>query len=94
MKLLMIVIDERKKEDLEVYLSRSGVVGFTEIPRAVGVGLTGPRLGSRAFPETSAVIFTILTAEAIAGLRKGIEEFCAECGESLKMVSWDVEEVA
>lgn len=94
MKLLMIVIDERKKEELEVFLSRAGVVGFTEIPRTLGVGATGPRLGSRAFPKTSAVIFSILAPAALEEVRRGIAELCGECGEELKMVAWDVEEVA
>jgi hypothetical protein len=92
-KLLMIVVDEAKKEELEVVLEEAGVVGYTEIPRTVGMGVTGPRLGSRAFPRTSAVIFTILTPEALDGLRAKIRSFCAHCGERLKMVAWDVEEV-
>ena len=89
MKLLMIVVDEAKKEELAVVLEEAGVVGYTEISRAVGMGLTGPRLGSRAFPRTSAVVFTILPPVALDALREG--SFCA-CG-SLKMVAWDVEEV-
>ncbi|NWF99879.1 MAG: hypothetical protein HXY19_02925 [Thermoanaerobaculaceae bacterium] len=93
MKLLMLIIDEGKKEELEVLLNRAGVVGYTEIPRAVGVGATGPRLGSRAFPKTSAIIFTVLTAEALDRLVEEIRSFCSDCGERLKMIVWGVEEV-
>ncbi len=93
MKMLMIIIDEAKKEELEVFLNRSGVVGYTEISRALGMGLSGPRLGSRAFPRTSAVVFTVLEPEALARLEAGIDEFCATCGERLKMIAWDVEQV-
>lgn len=93
MKLLMIVVDEAKKEELEVVLEEAGVVGYTEIPRAAGRGVTGPRLGSRAFPRTSAVIFTIVPPEALDPLREKIRAFCTHCGERLKMVAWDVEEV-
>ncbi len=93
MKLLMIVVDEAKKEELAVVLEEAGVVGYTEISRAVGMGLTGPRLGSRAFPRTSAVVFTILPPAALDALRERIRAFCAHCGERLKMVAWDVEEV-
>lgn len=93
MKLLMLIVDEAKKEELEVLLNRSGVVGYTEIPRAIGVGATGLRLGSRAFPKTSAIIFTVLSSEALDQLTREIREFCAECGERLKMIVWGVEEV-
>lgn len=94
MKLLMIIVDESKKEELEVLLNRVGVVGYTEIPRVVGVGTTGPRLGSRAFPKTSALIFTVLSEATLETLLATLREFCQECGEKLKLVSWDVNEVA
>lgn len=93
MKLLMLIVDETKKEELEVLLNRSGVIGYTEIPRAIGVGTSGLRLGSRAFPKTSAIIFTVLSADALEQLSREIREFCAECGERLKMIVWGVEEV-
>jgi hypothetical protein len=93
MKLLMLIVDEAKKEELEVFLNRAGVVGYTEIPHALGVGSTGPRLGSRAFPRTSAVIFTVIEAEALAGLVRDVKAYCRGCGEKLKMVVWGVEEV-
>ncbi|MFZ5803972.1 MAG: PG0541 family transporter-associated protein [Acidobacteriota bacterium] len=94
MKFLMIIVDESKKEELEVLLNRVGVVGYTEIPRVVGVGTTGPRLGSRAFPKTSALIFTVLSEATLETLLATLREFCQECGEKLKLVSWDVNEVA
>ncbi|BCW92974.1 hypothetical protein EG19_09650 [Thermoanaerobaculum aquaticum] len=93
MKFLMIIVDESKKEELEVLLNRVGVEGYTEIPRVVGVGTTGPRLGSRAFPKTSALIFTVLSESTLETLLSTLREFCRECGEKLKLVSWDVNEV-
>ena len=71
--------------------NRSGVVGYTEISRAAGQGSTGPRLGSSAFPRTSAVVFSMLEEDALRSLMEGVEEFCSTCGEQLRMVSWDVE---
>lgn len=93
MKMLMIIVDESKKEELEVFLNHSGVEGYTELSHAAGVGSTGPRLGSRAFPKTSAVVFTVLDQDALHRLTQGIDDFCATCGEQLKMMSWDVEVV-
>jgi hypothetical protein len=94
MKLLMLIVEEDKKEQLEVFLNRSGVVGYTEVSRALGVGSTGPRLGSRAFPKTSAIIFTIIAADAIAPLVEDLKSYCGECGERMKMLVWGVDEVA
>ena len=94
MKMVMIVVDDARKEELEVVLERAGVVGYTEISRAAGHGTTGPRLGSGAFPRTSAVVFSVLSAEALARLAETLHGFCEDCGERLKIVAWEVEEIA
>jgi hypothetical protein len=91
-KLLMLIVDGDKKEQLEVVLGRAGVTGYTEIP-AVGKGETGLKLGSRAFPKTSAVIFTIVDDAVLAELTRQVKAFCANCDERLKIVVWGVEEV-
>jgi hypothetical protein len=93
MKLLMLIVDEARKEELEVFLHRAGVTGHTEIPGAFGVGSTGQRLGSRAYPKTSAVIFTIVEPEVVSRLVQQIREYCEDCGERLKAIVWDVEQV-
>ena len=93
MRMLMIVVDDGKKEELEVLLRRSGVAGWTEIPGALGMGATGPRLGSAAFPKTSAVLFTIVGDERARALAAELKTYCAECGERLKIASWAVEEL-
>lgn len=93
MKLLMLIVDESRKEELEVFLNRAGVVGYTEIPHAFGVGTTGPRLGSRAFPKTSAVIFTVVEAAAVDTLVHDLKVHCEDCGEKLKAIVWGVEGV-
>ncbi len=91
MRMLMTIVDESKKEELEVFLERSGVEGYTEISRAAGLGTSGPRQDSRAFPRSSAVVFTILSEEALERLLAGVDEFCETCGEKLRMVSWPVD---
>ncbi len=93
MKLLMIIADEEHKEELEVFLHRSGVQGYSEIPHVTGLGLTGPRLGSGAFPKTSAMILSIIAPEVLADLRESLADFCNKCGGRVRMIAWDVEEV-
>lgn len=91
--MLMIVVDSARREELEVALGEAGVPGYTEIPQAAGRGETGPRLGSRAFPATSAVLFTAVADEALAPLRERLRAFCGDCHERLWMASWDAEEL-
>ena len=93
MRMLMIIVDESKKEELEVFLERSGVVGYTEISRVAGLGASGRRQGSRAFPRTSAVVLTMVSDDALDRLTTGVDEFCATCGEELRMVSWPIDVV-
>jgi hypothetical protein len=93
MKILMLIVDEEHKEELEVLLQKTGVAGYTELPHAVGFGSTGRRMGSGAYPKTSAVIFSILEPAHVDSLAREVKQYCRDCGERLKMVSWDVEEV-
>ena len=93
MRMLMLVVDDGKKEELEVLLRKSGVSGWTEISGASGMGTTGPRLGSAVFPKTSAVLFTVVDDEKARSLAADLKTYCVECGERLRMTSWAVEEL-
>lgn len=92
-KLVMLIVDEANKEELEAFLHRAGVVGYTELSGAVGSGETGPRLGSRAFPKTSAIIFTVVAAADLDRLLADVRTYCAECSERLKILVWGVQDV-
>ena len=91
MRMLMTIVDESKKEEFEVFLNRAGVTGYTELSRAAGMGASGPRQGSRAFPKTSAIVFSVISEAALEDLMRGVDEFCETCGEKLRMLSWPVE---
>ena len=93
MKLLMIIVDDEHKEELEVYLAEAGLEAYTEIPRTLGMGATGPHLGSRAFPRTSAIIFSIIDDGMLESLRTGLTEFKEKMGIRAKIVAWQVDEV-
>lgn len=93
MKLLMIILDEKHKEELEVFLDGAGIVGYTEVAPVRGAGRSGPRLGSGAFPKTSALVLTFLSDDNLAALQAGLDDFCAECGERPRMIAWSAEEV-
>jgi len=91
MQMLMIIVESRYKEKLEATLSERRVLGYTEIPTVYGMGQTGIRLGSRAFPETSSIIFTVVEKEKVDELLASIDSSCAECRSAMRMIVWNVE---
>lgn len=93
MKLLMIIVEDSHKEEVEVFLQKAGVPGYTEISHAVGTGATGPRLGSRAFPKTSALILSIVDEDLLARLRDELRSFCKDCGDRVRILVLGVEEM-
>jgi hypothetical protein len=93
MKLILFIVESSHKEELEVILNRNDIVGYTEIPLVHGSGLTGLRMGSRAFPHTSSIVFTVLSTEAVGPLVDEIKRYCKECMERMKIIIWGVEEI-
>jgi nitrogen regulatory protein PII len=91
MRMLMIIVESRHKEMVEAALSEHRVLGYTEIPTVYGAGSTGPRLGSRAFPETSSIIFTVAEAEKVDEIVAAIDESCAECRSAMRFIVWTVD---
>ena len=94
MKLLMIIVDTKCRDELEVLLKRNGVTGYSEIPEAHGVGESGVRMGSRAHPETSSIFFTVVAADQVLPLKEALCAYCDACGHKMRMIQWGFEEVA
>jgi len=94
MKLLMIIIDSECREELEVLLKHHDVTGYTEVPNAHGVGKTGIRMGSGAYPKTSSLFFTVVEPDKVLPLKEGLRAYCDACGHNMRMIQWGVEEVA
>ena len=91
MQMLMIVVASSHKDRVEAALSERHVLGYTELPTVYGMGQTGMRLGSRAFPETSSIIFTVLENEKVDDLLRAIDESCADCRQAMRMIVWNVD---
>ncbi len=91
MQMLMIIVESTHKERLEATLSEHRVLGYTEIPTVYGAGRTGMRLGSRAFPETSSIILTVVEKDKVDELLAAVDAECAECRNSMRMIVWGVD---
>ena len=91
MKMLMIIVESTHKEKVEAALTEHHVLGYTEIPTVYGAGRTGVRLGSRAFPETSSIIFTVVEEAKVDELFAAIDSQCADCRARMRLLVWGVE---
>ena len=93
MKLLMIIVETECREELEVLLQKNGIVAYSEIPNAHGVGATGIRMGSSAHPRTSSIFFTVVEADQVDPLKENICAYCDACDKHMRMIQWTVEDV-
>jgi hypothetical protein len=91
MQMLMIIVESTHKEKLEAALSEHHVLGYTEIPTVYGAGKSGMRLGSRAFPETSSIILTVVEKDKLDALLGWIDSSCSDCRKAMRMVVWNVD---
>jgi hypothetical protein len=91
LQMLMIVVESTHKEKVEAALTERRVLGYTEIPTVYGSGRTGMRLGSRAFPETSSILFTVLEREQVDELLAAIDDSCSDCRQAMRMIVWNVD---
>jgi nitrogen regulatory protein PII len=90
MKMLMAIIDNRRRVELELVLQKAGVTGWTEIPEVHGMGTTGPRLDSAAHPGSSAIIQALIEDRQLEGVVETIRHYCDQCREHIKLLHWDV----
>jgi hypothetical protein len=90
MDMLMMIVDSSVREELEVFLTKEGVRGYSEIPEIHGLGKTGPRMGSAAYPGTSSMIFAMVDSSLVARLSERMKEYCSECHEQIHLVHWPV----
>lgn len=87
--LMILCADERVEELVRLLDSHPEVSGFTEIQGLQGSGATGRHLGTRAFPGTVSLLFTVGPQEAIAALAEDLRAFAARCrpGQGLRAFS-------
>ncbi len=93
MKLLMIIVDSECREEVEILFQRNGVTGYSELPGAHGVGTTGVRMGSGAFPKTSSIFFTVVEPDQVVPLKEALCSHCDASERKMRMIQWAVEEV-
>ena len=74
MKLLMVVYSGSQPRNVIALLESHAVHGWTEVPQAVGAGLTGRREATRAWPGDAAVFFTVVDDPRATPLADALEQ--------------------
>ncbi|UCF40383.1 MAG: hypothetical protein JSW43_11715 [Gemmatimonadota bacterium] len=95
MNLLLIFVDSHHADDVERLLDESEVPGYSAFPNVLGVGRTGRKLGTRAFPGSSTLYFVALPDGECGGLCDRLKALQQEKGpeEGLKAYTLNTMEV-
>jgi nitrogen regulatory protein PII len=93
MKLVVIVCAGSKLEEVRRLVDEHEVHGYTEIPEAHGSGATGRKMGSRAWPGTSSMIFTAVEDSKADELVEALQAFSRTCSpeEGIRVMVLPVE---
>jgi hypothetical protein len=93
MKLLVVIVDHQRLEDLLAVLRRSGITGYSVVPSVFGAGETGRHLGTRAFPGENTMVFALVSKLEFEGLRAELQRFGEGlgAGEAFKVMGLDAE---
>ncbi len=77
MKLLMIILDETVRDEVEATLDKHEVNGYTEIPMAFGEGKSGKKLASRLHPGANSIVFSIIDDDRLDPIKADLMQTCA-----------------
>jgi hypothetical protein len=94
-RMMVIFVDASHADDVTAILEDCDLTGYSQLPGILGKGLTGRKLGSRAFPGSSTCFLAAMSAECATQLTKRLEDLRESRGaeEGLKLYSVEVEEL-
>jgi hypothetical protein len=74
MKLLLIIYSGTRSRLVPDLLDEHGAGGYTQLVPAHGAGETGRREGTRAWPGSAAVYFSIVPADRVGRLAEALRQ--------------------
>jgi hypothetical protein len=78
MKLLLVIYSGADPRLVPTLLDQHHVGGWTELPSAHGVGSTGRREGTRAWPGDTSLFFSVVPGDQLAELLDAIRAEAAK----------------
>lgn len=96
MKMLVVVVEKARQEELLTLLREHGVSGFSVIPSVFGHGETGSHFGNRVFPGENTMIIALISRTALDALSQLLRTFAASlrAEEPFKATALDAVEIA
>jgi hypothetical protein len=93
MKMVMVVCPESRIGEVQALMDEHHLQGYTELTDVRGAGVTGKRLGTRAYPGSSCMVFAAVEGSKADELVTALEGLCRECSpaEGLRVLVLPVE---
>jgi hypothetical protein len=79
MKMLLVICPEDRQQEIRDRIWRHDIHAYTELKDVTGEGLKGKKLGSRLWPDTSIIVFTVIPDEKVDELLTDLRQ----CSEAL-----------
>jgi len=94
-RMMIVFVDASRADDVREILEACDPLGYSELAGVLGKGLTGRKLGTRAFPGASTCFMAAMTEECAADLTRRLEALRDARGaeEGLKLYSMGTEEL-
>jgi len=80
MKLLMALVPSECLEHAQRVIEAHDIHAYSEIPRVLGAGRGGRKLGTRAFPGTSSMLLVIVDTEESERVVEALRDTAEETG--------------
>ena len=95
MKMVLIICPETRIDEVRELLDEHHLEGYTELGDVRGAGTTGKRLGTRAYPGSSCMVFVVVEESKIDELVEALDRYCARCtgGEGVRALVLPVDRV-
>jgi nitrogen regulatory protein PII len=75
-KMVLIICPEPRIGEVQELLDEHHLEGYSELSDVRGSGKTGKRLGTRAYPGSSCMIFVVVETSRVDELLEALEPFC------------------
>lgn len=95
MKMLMVICPEDRQAQIRELIEKHNVHAYTEVREVIGEGERGKKMGTRVWPGTSALIFTVVPDEKIGELSTALRKCATELypGEGMRALVLPVEQM-
>ena len=95
MKMMMVLVPSECLHEVQDLIEQHEIHAYSEIPNVLGAGRGGRKLGTRAFPGTSAMLLVLTESSGAEALIEAIKVFAGErdCSSGIRAFAVPAEAV-